>query len=74
MGLNLQFDTTYDVTKMIEFKGISFWNKCLVRAMVPFYVPVLLWESYLRRKDRNPLHDGRRKLTGIKKVAMSKEF
>lgn len=74
MGLNLQFDTTYDITKMIEFKGISFWNKCLVRAMVPFYIPVLLWESYLRRKDRNPLHDGRRKLTGIKKVAMSKEF
>lgn len=46
----------------------------MIRALVPFYIPIILWESYLRRKDRNPLHDGRRKLTGEKIVKISKEY
>ena len=42
--------------------------------MVPFYLPIIIWESYLRRRDINPLHDGKRKLTGEKRVAFSKEY
>ena len=46
----------------------------MLRAMVPIYLPIIIWESYLRRRDRNPLHDGRRKLTGQKRVVFSKEY
>ena len=74
MAMNLQFDRTYDASKLIPFKPIGFCQRWMVRACVPFYIPIILWESYLRRKDRNPLHDGRRKLTGVKKLALSKEF
>lgn len=42
--------------------------------MFPFYLPIILWESYLRRRDQNPLHDKRIKLTGEKKVAISKSY
>ena len=72
--MNLMLDTKYDIEKLLPFKPIGFWKRCAVRAMVPFYLPIILWESYLRRRDRNPLHDGKRKLTGQKKVAISKEF
>ena len=72
--MNLQIDEKYDIEKLLPFKPIGFWQRCAIRAMVPFYLPIILWESYLRSKDRNPLHDGRRKLTGEKKVAISKEF
>jgi len=64
MAFNLQMDETYDISKLIPFKEIGFWQRFMVRAMIPFYLPIILWESYLRRRDRNPLHDGRRKLTG----------
>lgn len=67
-------DETYDITKLIPFRKVSFWQRFMLRSMVLFYVPIVLWESYLRRRDRNPLHDGRRKLTGEKRVAISKEF
>ena len=72
--MNLQFDQTYDLTKIIPFRETSFIERCMMRALVPLYLPIILWESYLRRRDRNPLHDGRRKLTGQKRVVMSKEF
>ena len=74
MAFNLQLDTTYDINKLIPFKEIGFMQRCFVRALVPFYIPVLLYEAALMRKDRNPLHDGKRKLTGEKRVVMSKEF
>ena len=70
----MQMDNEYDITKLIPFKKVSFINRCMLRAMVPFYVPVVLWQSYLRRRDRNPLHDGKRKLTGEKRCALSREF
>ena len=72
--MNLQLDEKYDIEKLLPFKPIGLWQRIAIRAMVPLYLPLILWESYLRRKDRNPLHDGRRKLTGEKKVAISKEF
>lgn len=74
MAMNLQLSETYDTGKLLPFKEITFWQRCMVRAMIPFYLPIILWESYLRRRDRNPLHDGSRKLTGEKRVALSKEY
>ena len=72
--MNLLLEDEYDIKKLIPFKPIGLVQRCLIRLMVPFYLPIILWESYLRRTDKNPLHDGRRKLTGVKKVAISKKF
>lgn len=74
MAMNLQIDEKYDIEKLLPFKPIGFWQRVAVRCMAPFYFPLILWESYLRRRDRNPLHDGHRKLTGEKKCAISKEY
>lgn len=74
MAMNLQLDEEYDIEKLLPFKPVGFMQRLMVRAMVPLYLPIILWESYLRRRDRNPLHDGRRKLTGEKKMTISKEF
>jgi len=72
--MNLQLEEKYDLTKLLPFKPIPKSTRWMIRLMAPFYIPIIVWESYLRRKDRNPLHDGRRKLTGEKKVAISKEY
>ena len=74
MALNLQLDETYDISKLIPFKPVSHLYRWMVRLMVPFYIPVILWESLMMGVDRNPLHDGRRELTGDKRIAISKEF
>ena len=74
IALNLQFDETYAIDKLVPFKEIGFLNRCLVRAMFPFYLPIILYESFFRKVYKNPLHDGVRELTGKKSVAISKEF
>lgn len=74
MALNLQFDETYNIEKLIPFKPVPLLNRILLRAMVPIYIPWILWEGIMMSVDRNPLHDGRRNLTGVKKVAISNEF
>ena len=45
MAMNLQMDETYDLTKMLPFKEVGFWPKLAFRAMVPFYIPVLMMEG-----------------------------
>lgn len=74
MGFNLQLDKSYDITKLLPFREISFFERWMVRLMGICYLPIIIWESYLRRRDRNPLHDGKRRLTGVKRVALSKGF
>jgi len=42
--------------------------------MVPFMLPLIMFDALVLKTDRNPLHDGKRKLTGKKKVAVSETF
>ena len=74
MGLNLQLDETYDLTKMIEFKPFHWTVVWFYRLMVPFMIPSLIKAEFKRKIDRNPLHDGKRALTGKKKVALSDPY
>ena len=74
MALDLQVVNNYDKKNLIPFKEITLWNRCLIRAMFPIYLPIILWESYLRRKDKNPLHPKGVKLTGDNKIVLSKQF
>ena len=53
MAMNLQFDQTYDLTKVIPFRETSFLERCMMRALVPLYLPIILWESYLRRRGQD---------------------
>ena len=39
--------------------------------MVPIMIPILMFKESTRTIDKNPLHDGKRRLTGKKKIAMS---
>ena len=39
--------------------------------MVPLMIPILIFKESTRKIDKNPLHDGKRNLTGKKKVAFS---
>ena len=43
----------------------------VLRLSFPFYIPGLIFKSVTARIDKNPLHDGVRNLSGIKKVACS---
>ena len=45
MAMNLQLADTYDTSKLLPFKEITFWQRCMIRAMTPFYLPIILWEK-----------------------------
>jgi hypothetical protein len=42
--------------------------------MVPFYLPKVLIKYFAKKVDRNPLHDGKRILSGEKLASCSEEF
>jgi len=64
-------DDTYDLTKMLNFKRVPIWYRMLLRLTVPLMLPFIFFDSAFIKSDRNPLHDGKRKLTGKKQVAIS---
>ena len=74
MALNLQLDETYDTTKLLKFPKFPFYVRLYYRLMVPLMLPLILLDAMLLKTDRNPLHDGKRKLTGKKEVAVSDTF
>ena len=64
-------DETYDTSKLIEFKPIPLWLKWYYRLNVPIMLPIIMVKEAFRKIDRNILHDGKRTLTGKKKLAYS---
>jgi len=46
----------------------------MLRLSFPLFIPLMIWEAIFMKQDRNPLHDGKRKLTGRKQVAISDAF
>lgn len=46
----------------------------LVRMMAPLMIPILAWDLLKPKKVQNPLHDGKRNLSGQKRVAYSELF
>jgi hypothetical protein len=61
----------YDISKLISIRKVSFIQKMILRASFLLYVPKLLISNMTSVSDRNPLHDGKRDLTGIKNAASS---
>jgi hypothetical protein len=69
MGFHLAMDDTYDITKLIPIRKVSFIQRMILRASFLLYISKLIYISMTEKIDKNPLHDGKRELTGIKKVA-----
>jgi hypothetical protein len=61
----------YDITNMIPIKKVPFVQRMILRLGFLLYLPRLLGGSLVAKCDRNPLHDGKRELTGVKKAACS---
>jgi NRPS condensation-like uncharacterized protein len=74
MGLTLQCDDTFDPDKLMKTGKINFWWRMLFRLMAPLLVPALFIDAFATKVLRNPMPDGVRKLTGVKKCAISDHF
>jgi hypothetical protein len=73
-ALQLSWGDTYDLNCMMPIRKISFLERWFVRLTFLFYIPKTLWDALNLKIDKNPLHDGVRELSGIKKAACSNEF
>lgn len=50
------------------------WGRMMYRMAVPFMIPFILLDAIKTKVVPNPLHDGKRELTGRKRVYVSKAF
>jgi hypothetical protein len=74
MSYHLTLDDTYDPSKLMPIKKIPYIQRLLLRLSFPFYLPKIAFNMLTKSIDRNPLHDGKRILSGIKKAASSGEI
>lgn len=74
MGFTMQCDDKFDPNKMITTGRIRFYQRMLFRLIAPLMMPVLFMEAFCTRVLKNPLHDGKRNLTGVKKCALSEQL
>lgn len=74
MGLTLQCDDKFSPDKLIKAGRIKFFQRMMLRLMAPFALPSLAWDLIKTKAFKNPLHDGIRNLSGVKKVAYSDFF
>jgi NRPS condensation-like uncharacterized protein len=73
IALNLQMDSSYDITKIMNFPDIPLWRRMLLRAMIPISIIQIILRQVTQVYDKNSLHDGKRDtLTGTKICAAAK--
>jgi hypothetical protein len=58
----------------MPMKTIGFFQRLLLRATFILYIPRVIKSIMAIKQDKNPLHDGVRKLSGKKHVAMSSDI
>lgn len=59
-------DNTFDTTKLVPIKKATFAEKMFLRLTFPFRLPKILMKLGSLKQDLNPLHDGKRQLSGKK--------
>lgn len=64
MALTLQCDDKYDPDKLLKMPSIPIYKRMMVRMMAPFFIPFIILEGLTKKVIINPLHDGRRELSG----------
>ena len=72
--MNLQMDTKYDTSKILNFGEVPIWRRTMLRALIPFSLVQIAYKQFKQVIDKNCMHDGTRaKLSGVKFVAMAEE-
>jgi hypothetical protein len=75
MSFHIGQGECYDTSCLLPFpRKISFLERLLVRLSFPFYLPKIIWGVLKTKQDLNPLHDGKRQLSGRKLVSTSKDI
>ncbi len=64
----------YDVSALIPIKKVSFLQRLILRVSFPLYVPGLIYRIMTTKQDRNPLHDGKRVLSGKRKAGTTSDL
>jgi hypothetical protein len=64
----------YDVTSLIPIKKVSFFWRLILRLTFPLYIPSLIMKILSVTQDKNPLHDGKRQLSGKKKAGTTSDL
>lgn len=71
MCAHLALGDTYDTSALLKMREVPFWQKLLLVLSLPLYIPKIFYTLVTNTVHKNPLHDGIRKLDGIKKAASS---
>jgi hypothetical protein len=75
MHWNLQMDDEYDTSKLVKMASPNPMFKWLLRAALIYTIPKYFYTAIKLRRDKNPLHDGVRELSGEKVTALKgREF
>lgn len=69
MCAHLALGDTYDTSCLLTIKKVPAWQKVLLIVSIPFYIPQILYTILTNKVKKNPLHDGVRNLSGVKKAA-----
>eukprot|EP00347_Sterkiella_histriomuscorum_P012286 403369170 len=64
----------YDIDALIPIKRISFWQKLFLRLSIPISFVNLFFSALSTRPKINPLHDGKRQLSGNRLCALGKFY
>lgn len=63
-----------DTSALVPIKKVTFLERLILRLSFPFIVPKFIMKIASLKQDRNPLHDGKRELTGKKVGAGSSDL
>jgi hypothetical protein len=58
----------------MPIRQTPFLERLLLRSTFLFYLPRVAWKMLKIKVEKNPLHDGKRILSGKKKVATSSDI
>ena len=71
MGIQLQLDDPYDITKLIKFDPVPLWRRAILTIHAFLYAPKVFYDA-LKPVRKNALHNGDRSdLSGVKDVSAS---
>ena len=65
---------TYDLDAMIPIRKVPLYKRLLLFLGIPFYLPGAMLASMKTKMLKNPLHDGKRDLSGQRHIATSKLY
>lgn len=62
------------MSALMPIRSISFFSRLILRASFLLYLPRVILRLAMIKQDKNPLHDGKRNLSGNKLVGTSSDI